>query len=36
MVKMKLLKFQNWFFLHMQLEKASFIKYCFQNSDQLY
>ena len=26
LVKMKLLKFQNWFFSHMQLEKAGLIK----------
>ena len=27
------LKLQNRFFMHMQLRKYDFIKYCFQNSD---
>ena len=26
-------KFQNWFFSHMQLEKAGLMEYFFQNSD---
>ena len=30
---MKLLKFQNWLFLHVQLEKAGLMEYFFQNSD---
>ena len=27
------LKFQNWFFLHMHLEKAGLMEYFFQNPD---